>query len=54
MGDIDEPFLLLSAMPRKEISVNGTLSDLEITHSTVLHVEERDDGFNVAKVGSLI
>ena len=38
MEDINEPFLLLSAMPREKISTSGTLIDGNIANSTVLYI----------------
>jgi len=50
MGDINEPFLLLSAIPRKEISCSESLLDVNVDNSTIV-VEKSDDGFDPAKVG---
>ena len=53
MGDMDEPFMLVSAIPRVEVPTRGLISDMGIYNSTVLFVEESESGFNPANVSSL-
>jgi len=51
---MDLPFLLVSAVPRKEIPVTGILSDAGITDSTILFVEENQDrGYDVTQVACI-
>jgi len=51
MGDMVQPFLLVTVIPRKEIPIEGSLRDAGITDSTILYVEVNEDhGFNLTEV----
>ena len=53
MGDMDEPFVLVSAIPRVEVPTQGLITDMGSSNSIVLFVEESESGFNPANVSSL-
>ena len=43
-------FLLMSAVPRKEVPIMGTISETGITDATLLYVEESDHGVGLDEV----
>jgi len=50
MGDMDQPFFLVTNIPRREISMMGLIIDAGITDSTLLYVEENEHGINLTEV----
>jgi len=47
---MDQPFLLVSVVPRKEIPITGLITDAGITDFTLLYVEESEHGVNLIEV----
>ena len=55
MGDMVQPFLPVTVIPRKEVRITGLLSDAGLTDSTILYVEVNEEhGFIPTKVRSII
>ncbi|XP_065895885.1 uncharacterized protein [Dysidea avara] len=53
MGDMVQPFLLVTVIPRKEVPITGLLSDAGLTDSTILYVEVNEEhGFNLTKINA--